>query len=83
MHVLMINQNSRVRAENPWTGFNEAALAGSTMLEPSFDPSEEKKNTTRGPVVEKCPQRDSKKQSIKIRLAGVCVLINIHGFIKT
>lgn len=79
VHVLMINQNSRVRAKNPWTGFNEAELAGSTMLEPSF----ETKNTTTGPVVEKCPQRDSKKQSIKIRLADVCVLINIHRFIKT
>lgn len=79
VHVLMIHQNSRVRAKNPWTGFNEAALAGSTMLEPSFDPKQRKqKNTTTGPVVEKCPQRDSKKQSIKIRLADVCVLINIH-----
>lgn len=41
MHVLAINQNSRARGDNPWTGFNEAALAGSTMSEPSFDPSEE------------------------------------------
>lgn len=50
MHVLMVNQNSRAWGDNPWTGFNEAALAGSTMSEPLFDPSEEtiikKKNRT-------------------------------------
>lgn len=72
--MLVINQNSRARGDNTWTGFNEAALAGSTMSEPSFDPSEEtienKKQDLR--AVEKCPQKNSGKQSIKSPLAGVC-----------
>lgn len=39
VNVLMINQHSHARCNNPWTGFNEAAPAGSAMSEPSFDPT--------------------------------------------
>lgn len=38
VNVLMINQNSGARGNNPRTGLNEAAPAGSAMSEPSFDP---------------------------------------------
>lgn len=68
VNVLMINQNSRARGNNPRTGFNEAAPAGSALSEPLFDPKRRNQKTTRGPAVEKCPQRNSKNKALRFNL---------------